>query len=143
MFPSGSWTMKSCPPQASFLQPLREGDARRYVLDEERLHILNLDERHVDALAILREHRLVDKLEVHARSITRHRPVEWRLAVQEINRESKRVAKEFRRRSDCPRDASERAAWPVFCRRRDETWTPLLHGCCRWAVPFRLRAVAP
>src|SRR5207248_7905499 len=77
------------------LQRLREGHAGGAVLGVKSIGVFNLDERRDEAIAVLGaepQHRLVHKLEVHTGAIARHRSVERRLAVEEIDRKPERVA---------------------------------------------------
>src|SRR5262245_44630689 len=85
------------------LQTLGEGHAARNVLREERCNVRDLDKRHDERLAVLGtrlDHGIVDELEMETGAISRDRSVERRIAVEEVNRESERLAVERRRRRD-------------------------------------------
>src|SRR5262245_9105086 len=86
---------------ALLLEALRQRHAGGDVLREQRANVVDLDERHDEALTVLDadgEHRLVDELQMQGGAVARDRSVERRIAVEEVDREAERVAIELRGR---------------------------------------------
>src|SRR5690348_708287 len=90
-------------PPGLFFQTAVHLDARRQIFGEQALDVLDVDERREQAFLLDDsgdERRLVHEAQMQSRATARHRAIERRITVQEVDAETELVPKEIRRRPD-------------------------------------------